>query len=305
MSKVWLKFGCFLIGYNYGIIRNCSEISKKAVKRYTSALMIVCTLWAFIGYFFTQRYMHGGMNGSLIGAFVFVFVIIQIERQVILSVNPGLMLLFSRGLIAVMMAILGAIIIDQIIFKEDIELEKINSIAEKVNKALPPKTEELRSQIAGLDSAIIKKEFERQSLIDDIDKNPTRVIYNTQTSFAMGKSTSQDSSGKPILIEKPVPVTTTTKTSVINPKTAFVAPLEQAEAVLRAEKAEKEATLVNIRPQLEKEIGSKTGFLDELKVMYVLISGSGVALLVWSLWFFFFIGIRNVSIGKQMERKRN
>ncbi len=94
MSKVWLKFGCFLIGYNYTIIRNCSEISKKAVKRYTFALMKVYTLWAFIGYFFTQRYMHGGMNGSLLGAFVFVFVIIQIERQVILSVNPGLMLLF-------------------------------------------------------------------------------------------------------------------------------------------------------------------------------------------------------------------
>jgi hypothetical protein len=42
---------------------------------------------------------------------------------------------------------------------------------------------------------------------------------------------------------------------------------------------------------VEKEINSKVGFLDELKVMYSLISESGVAFSVWLLWILFLLGI--------------
>src|SRR5687768_5264852 len=152
MRRWWVKFGCFLTGYNYTIVRNSSEVTAKAVKRYTSAMIIVCIIWSFIGYVFTDRYLHGGRNGSIIGALVMIVIIVQIERQIILSINPSKLLYISRALIATMMAIIGAIIIDQIIFKEDIELEKITSIEERVKKALPPKTEELRAQILTLDS---------------------------------------------------------------------------------------------------------------------------------------------------------
>jgi len=154
MKNWWIRFGCFLTGYNYGIVRNSSEVSAKAVKRYTSALMIVCILWSFIGYSFINRYVHGGTWGSLIGASLFVIIIIQIERQIILSINPTKWLYIFRGVIAIMMAIIGAIIIDQIIFKEDIDLEKITFIEARVKKALVPKTEELRNQIANLDTAV-------------------------------------------------------------------------------------------------------------------------------------------------------
>ena len=150
MKNWWIKFGCFLIGYNYGIVRNSSEVAAKAVKRYTSALMIVCILWSFIGYSFTNRYLHGGTRGSILGALIFILIIIQIERQIILSLYRSNWLYFSRGIIALMMALIGAIIIDQIIFKEDIELEKITFIQARVDKAFGPKTEELRNQIANL-----------------------------------------------------------------------------------------------------------------------------------------------------------
>ena len=60
MKNWWIRFGCFLTGYNYSIVRNSSEVAAKTVKRYTSAMLIVCILWAFIGYCFTRRYLHGG-----------------------------------------------------------------------------------------------------------------------------------------------------------------------------------------------------------------------------------------------------
>jgi len=305
MKNWWIRFGCFLTGFNYRIVRNSSEVTAKAVKRYTSSILIVCTIWSFIGYFFTDRYLHGGMIGSFAGGAIFVIIVIQIERQIILSVNPGKWLYIFRGMIAMTMAILGAIIVDQVIFKEDIELEKITFIEERIKKALPPKTEELNSQIAKLDTAIDKKENERLSLIEDVGNHPTSIVYSTQSTTKIEKRTTTDTSGKQLITENTVPVNITVKSNVINPKAALIAPIEENIKNLRIQKAEKEAAVLNIRPQLEKEISAKTGFLDELKVMYALISDSGVALMVWLIWFFFLLGLEMLVVISKANEKEN
>ncbi len=315
MKNWWIRFGCFLTGYNYGIVRNSSEVAAKAVKRYTAALLIVCILWSFIGYSFTNRYVHGGTWGSLIGALVFVVVIIQIERQIILSINPSKWLYVFRGLIAMMMAIIGAIIIDQIIFKEDIDLEKITFIEVRVKKALVPKTEELRSQIANLDTAIFKKEYERASLIDDVTKNPTTPVYSTQASTktesnlvidkTTGKPVLDPTNGKPMVNTKSTPTAVVTRSNVANPKIALIDPLEKTINSLRTQRSEKETALLNIRPQLEKEISSKVGFLDELEVMYSLITRSVVARSIWLIWFFFLLGLEMLVLISKVNEKEN
>ena len=305
MRNWWIRFGCFMIGYNYNIIKNSSEISAKAVKRYTSAILIVCVLWSFIGYTFTHRYLLGSTLGSIAGAAVFVFLIVQIERQIILAINPTAWLYVFRGLIAMMMAILGAIIIDQIIFKEDIELEKITSIEDRVKKALPPKTAELRSQIAALDTAITNKEIERQNLINDIAKNPTSTVYSTQASNSSVQTSARDSNGKVTTTVKTQPKLITTSSNVANPKIGMVAPLEVVIASLRSQKVEKENALLNIRPKLEKEISSKVGFLDELEVMYTLITRSNVALGIWLIWFCFLMGLEMLVLISKINEKEN
>ncbi|MES2478094.1 MAG: DUF4407 domain-containing protein [Bacteroidota bacterium] len=306
MKNWWIKFGCFLIGYNYDIVKNSSEVSAKAVKRYTSALLIVCILWSFIGYTFTNRYVHGGTWGSLVGSLVFVVIIIQIERQIILSINPNKWLYVARGVIAILMAIIGAIIIDQIIFKEDIDLEKITFIETRVKKALIPKTEELRNQIANLDTAIYKKEIERTNLIADIERSPTTLVYSIISSTRTEKVTKIDSTtGKPVTTEKSAPVSVTTSSNVANPKISIIPPLDETIKNLRAHKTEKENSLLNIRPQLEKEISSKVGFLDELEVMYSLITRSGVALSIWLIWLLFLLGLEMLVLISKINEKEN
>lgn len=306
MKNWWIKFGCFLTGFNYGIVRNSSEVTAKSVKRFTSALIIVCIIWSFIGYSFTSRYLHGGNLSSIFGAIFFVIIIIQIERQIILSINPNTLLYFFRGIIAFLMATLGAVIMDQIIFKDDIDLEKITYLEARVKKALIPKTEELRNQILNLDSAIIKKEFERVSLIQDISKNPTTVIYSVQSSTKTERSTKIDTlTGKSIIIEKSSPVSISTSSNVTNPKISLIQPLEATIENLRIEKLNKENILVNIRPSVEKEITSKVGFLNELEIMYSLISHSGVALTIWLLWLFFLFGIEMLVLISKANETEN
>ena len=306
MKNPWIRFGCFLTGYNYRIVSNSSEVTAKAVKRYTSAMLIVCIIWAFIGYVFTDRYLHGGKVGSIAGSIILVIIIVQIERQIILSIDPSKWLYVTRGVIAVMMAIIGTIIIDQIIFKEDIELEKITSIEERVKKALPPRTQELKFQIAQLDTAIDKKEKERLLLISDVEKNPTSKVFSTQAVLKTEKITVIDTlTGKPIITEKVAPQSVTTISNVANPQIALIQPLEKTIADLRVQKSSKDSALLNVRPALEKEISSKVGFLDELEIMFNLIKRSNVALFVWIIWFFFLFGLEMLVLISKMNEKED
>lgn len=306
MNNWWIRFGCFLTGFNYAIVRNSSEISAKAVKRYTSAMMIVCILWSFIGYTFTKRYVHGGTWGSVIGAVVFVLIIIQIERQIILSINPTKWLYLARGVIAALMAIIGAIIIDQIIFNEDIDLEKITFIETRVKKALGPKTEELRHQIAALDTAITKKNYERALIVQEVSKSPTILVYSTHQVMKEQTITSTDpETGLPVTKKTSAPTSVTSSDNVANPKIALIQPLQDNINSLSIQKADKENALLNIRPSLEKEISSKVGFLDELKVMCSLITGSGVALSIWLIWFFFLLGLEMLVLISKVNEKEN
>ena len=55
MRKFWTKVGCFLTGWNADILETCTEASRKQLKKYTSALLILMILWAFIGWSFANK----------------------------------------------------------------------------------------------------------------------------------------------------------------------------------------------------------------------------------------------------------
>jgi hypothetical protein len=117
MKDFWLKLGCYITGYNYTIIKNSSEASAKTVKKYLSAILIVSILWGFIGYTFAQRYLHASVFMALTVSLVMVIIVIQIERQIILSVGKNRLVPLFRILIGIVMAVIGSVIIDQIIFR--------------------------------------------------------------------------------------------------------------------------------------------------------------------------------------------
>jgi hypothetical protein len=305
MRNLWVRFGCFLIGYNYSIVRSSSEVAAKSVKRYTSAMIIVCILWAFIGYTFTSRYLAGSTVASMVGAIIAVVIIVQIERQIILSMTHNIGLYIFRGCLALLMAIIGAVIIDQIILKNDIELEKISYIQRRVESLLPSKTMELKNQILALDTTIQAKEKEKEALIEDVSRNPLIKSVSSQSQSIPVTTTRRDSAGNVVTETKLKASTSIQVTSTTNPKQSFIAPLDQQISQMRQQKAQKDSLLLNVRPRLEAEVSSKVGFLDELKVMAGLISTSGVALGVWLLWFLFLLFIEMLVLFSKVGDKAN
>ncbi|MGE5406501.1 MAG: DUF4407 domain-containing protein [Methanosarcina sp.] len=300
MKDLWLKLGCYITGYNYTIIKNSSEASAKTVKKYLSAILIVSILWGFIGYSFAQRYLHMGIAGSILVSLVMIIIVIQIERQIILSMGKNSLVPIFRTLIGVVMAVIGSVIIDQIIFREDVEKVKISNLQAEVNSILPVKARELDLQISQLDSAILSKEAERTALIEEITKKPFIKSATSETRHFQMQRNTGNGEMKDTLVKR----TDLALNDVVNPKTSLLPDIEEQLGLLRSQKNEKENNKINVRDELEKELGSKTGFLDELKILFSILLSSWIAMTVWSMFFLFLMSIEVlVLVNKFGEEK--
>lgn len=275
MRDKWIFVGCFLTGFNYRFLKSSSELSIKRVIKYTSALLIVCLLWAFVGYLFTGRYLKGEWYSCMAAVVIMIFLVIQIERQVILSSKDHKVLHVFRVVIASAMALIGTVIIDQIIFKEDIERRKMMTMDAEVKKIFPGRAEELRRQIDEIDSTILSKEHEKKLIYDDVIKNPFVFAYERQVKTDTSKN----------------PVITTIRKQVHNPKANLLDPMDKNILSLRGEKMKKDSMLLSLRPVIEAELKQNVGFLDELEVMFSLLSESLLAFCAWFIWFVFLLGL--------------
>lgn len=258
MKDWWIKSGCFLTGYNYSIVSSTSEVVAKTVKKYTSALIIMCILWAFIGYCFTTRYIKGNTWQAIIGALILIILVIQIERQIILALNKNKLLFIFRGTIALMMAIIGSIIIDQILFKEDIEQKKILVLQNKVNEVYGFRAAELKRQIAEIDSTIFKKESDVNVLNEDLAKNPTTKVVTTQRTNIPVPTTMLDSTGTSNII-RTLPQTSVTVTTIPNPKQELITPINDQIKYLRDQKKTKGFSSAPTQSELRTRYQLKSG----------------------------------------------
>lgn len=291
MENRWIRFGCFLTGYKYELLKGCSEIAHRAVKRYTAALVIICILWGFIGYSFVNKYLAADWYYSCLGTVLFVLIILQVERQIILADTGGNAKYVVRGFIAVIMAVIGSIVIDQIIFREDIKHKELFELNAQVDSLLPARAAELKAQAAETDSTISKKEVERRTLINDLSRNPTIQIVNRQNDAVALPTTTTDSNKTTITKTNLVRKTAYTVNSIQNPKMSMLGPLDQQIKELRLIKVEQENRIVKLRSEVEQEAKANSGFLFELQLMYHILRDSGPALVVWALWFMLLLGI--------------
>ena len=291
MNNWWLKTGCFLTGYKYAILDGCSEVSQRTVKRYTSALLIICILWAFIGYSFVGRYLKGEWYLSIMGAILFIVIILQVERQIILSDGHGKAKYWIRGAIAFIMAIIGSIVIDQIIFKEDIARKEVFELNSQVDSLMPSKEAVLRRQTTQIDSNINKKEIERSLLLNELSKHPTIQVVTKSNDAVPMSTTVVDSNNRSVTRTNLIRKTAVTVNSIDNPKRSMLGALDEQLKNLQALKISAENRLIKLRSEVEQEAKANTGFLYELQLMYRILHDSGPAFFVWLLWFLLLFGI--------------
>lgn len=297
MKNWWTKLGCLLTGWNYQILGNCTESSRKQLKKYTSAILILIILWAFIGYSFAERYVRTPWWGSVIVSFIFVIIVIQIERQIILTVGKNNWLGLFRLVIAFIMAIIGSAILDQIIFKEDIEKKMIEIIDRQVNEQLPNRLTIINTKLQELQKEIDSLDRKNLELYAEISKRPTINTVSTSTTHLQVKQ--EDGTYKTL------PQKTISTIPIDNPKIKEAEINNQHLDVLRKQQEEYTNKKLDAEKVLREELKSKQGFLEELNAIIEILKEKPVALAFYMVLFVFLMSLELFVVVSKFGDRRS
>jgi hypothetical protein len=115
-----LRFFCWLLGKDYNLVSLYRQSSKEKIILFGSILLIPVILWGINGYLMSKEIFGLGLYGSLGTSFTLSLLIYLIERSIILSTTNKLITRL-RILIGSIVAILGSLTMDEVIFKNDID----------------------------------------------------------------------------------------------------------------------------------------------------------------------------------------
>ena len=276
------NIGCFLIGWDKNILKECGEASYRQFRKLISAICIMMVMWGTIGFCFADRYI--GIESTILKACVsltFMFIVLCVERVIILTVGKARLMSAMRVMLALCMAVLGSCIIDQIIFSNDIK-QTINErredvIMEKTTKRLMVFDRDIKRITHDMDS------LSKATILlgEELANNPTIKSVNVSTTE---QTIGFDEDGKP----KKVRNRSTDVVNIPNPLTGQLnANNEQIQLYqnqleqLRQDKKEiagKVADEVHARP---------VGFIEELEATLKVVSNSWVSLAFYVVLFCF------------------
>ena len=292
----WLRLGCFLTGWNSKILAQCSEASYKHLKKYTAALLILMILWGFTGFCFAQRYVHAPLWGCVLSSLIFITIIVQIERQIILTVGNNKVGVIFRLFIAIIMAFLGSAILDQVIFGEDIKRKMVEITDKQVRELLPVRLKVIDDKLAELQLDIDSLDKMNLILNDEIAKNPTTKTVSTSTTY---KNVLQDDG-----TYKKIPETTVSTSPVANPRIKQVETNNLNLERLRKQQDEYTIKKMEVENDLRGELSTNIGFLEELHAMLELLKTRMEALIFYSIIFLFLVSLELFIVFSKMGDKK-
>lgn len=274
--------GCFLIGWNKNILKECGEASFRQYRKLLSAICIMMVLWGTIGYCFADRYIN--IESCILKvcvALAFMFIVLCVERVIILTVGKARLMSFMRILLALCMAVLGSCIFDQIIFRNDIQQEILEHREGVIGEAIAKRLSIYDSDIQRITQDMDTLSKATIALNEELQKRP--VIKGTNVSI-QEQVVGVDENGKP----KKVRTQTVNSVTLANPLAEqlkanndqiqiYSTQLEQ----LRQDKKEVAET---VRREVEQRA---PGFIEELEATLSVVSKSPVSLVFYIILFCF------------------
>lgn len=280
--KTLRNIGCFLIGWDKKILSECGEASFRQYRKLLSAISIMMVLWGTIGYCFADRYINiESCALKLCVALAFMFIILCVERVIILTVGKARLMSVMRVLLALCMALLGSCIFDQIIFRNDIQQaiqeHREDVIGNTITKRLAiydGDIQRITQEMDSLSKATI-------ALNEELQKRP--VIKGTNVS-TQEQVVGVDENGKPQKVRTQTVNTVTLANPLAEQLKAnndqiqiYSGQLEQ----LRLDKKE-------VAEKVREEMSQRTpGFIEELEATLKVVSQSKVSLAFYIVLFCF------------------
>jgi hypothetical protein len=276
------NFGCFLIGWNKDILKECGEASQRQYRKLLSAICIIMVLWGTIGYCFADRYINiESCALKLCVALAFMFIVLCVERVIILTVGKARLMSVMRVLLALCMALLGSCIFDQIIFRNDIQ-QAIQEHREDVIGTTITK----RLAIYDGDIQRITQEMDSLSkatiaLNEELQKRP--VIKGTNVS-TQEQVVGVDENGKPQKVRTQTVNTVTLANPLAEQLKANNDQIQIYSGQLEQLRLDKKEVAEKVREEMSQRA---PGFIEELEATLKVVSQSKVSLAFYIVLFCF------------------
>ena len=292
------KIECFIVGWKPKILENCKEASYATLKKYVAAIAILSIIWGVIGWCFADNYLAiQSWYGKIITSVFFIAVIVCVERYIILSHGKLTGVKIFRTFLAVLMAVLGSTMFDQIVFKNDIDVKMKEIRSDQINIEVPKRTIELDKQIEEVTANIDSIKKVNSALYDELMRTPVIKAPEITTEI---RQVGIDSTGKAIYhYDRKVE-----EKNVTNPK---VEQVEQNNKELIRYLQQKEILKerkLNIRTEVQDEYdNASTGFLEEIGALYSLLSNNGFVLAFYIFLFLFLMCLELLVITTKGSNK--
>lgn len=280
--KTLSNIGCFLIGWNKDILKECGEASYRQYRKLLSAICIMMVLWGTIGYCFADRYIN--IESCLLKicvALAFMLIVLCVERVIILTVGKARMMSFMRVLLALCMAILGSCIFDQIIFRNDIQ-QAIQEHREDIIK------ETITKRLSIYDSDIQRITHEMDSLSkatitlgEELQKRPTIQGTNVSTQEQV---VGVDEAGRP----KKVKVQSVNTVTMANPLAEQLKANNDQIQIYSNQLEQLRQDKKDIAQTTTEEVSQRApGFIEELEATLKVVSQSWISMAFYCILFCF------------------
>lgn len=280
--KALSGIGCFLIGWNKNILKDCGEASFRQYRKLLSALCIMMVLWGIIGYCFADRYINiESCALKVCISFAFMLIVLCVERVIILTVGKARLMTTMRVMLALCMAFLGACIFDQIIFRNDIQ-QAIQEHREDVIS----ETIEKRLSIYDSDIQRITQDMDTLSkatiaLNEELQKRP--VIKGTNVSI-QEQVVGVDENGKP----KKVRTQTVNSVTLANPLAEQLKANNDQIQIYSTQLEQLRQDKKEVAETVRAEVNQRApGFIEELEATLSVVSKSQVSLVFYIILFCF------------------
>ena len=280
--KTLTNIGCLLIGWDKNILSECGEASHRQFRKLISALSIMLILWGTIGYCFADRYIN--LHSCLLKicvSLVFMFIVLSVERVIILTVGKARLMTAMRVMLALCMAFLGACIFDQIIFRNDIH-QAIQEHREDVIK------ETVTKRLSIYESDIKRITHEMDSLSkstvhigEELQKKPTIKGTNVSTQEQV---VGVDENGKP----KKVRTQSVSTVVMANPLAEQLKANNEQIQIYANQLEQLRQDKKNILETTTAEVHHRApGFIEELEATLQVVSQSPISLAFYIILFCF------------------
>ena len=246
----------FLLGEDRKNLEGHGPESTKKIKILALVVLLPALIWLVLGYSFGSNFLHLGLMSSIICGSVAAVIILIVDRIVIMASTSSRLVKASRILLALMVAIIGAIIVDHIVFEEDIrmtmeeiKMEKVDSRMKKIDGSYLLQLDAYESRIEQLSEIAIERQNDYLKEADGSGGTGTRGVREVALAkYDVWKDVQSEVEGV------------------------------QAErkGLLETIKAEKlEAT------RNEDLIFSHSALLTQIKAMFIFLKSNPIALVLW------------------------